>query len=95
VPQIAFKDGESGSWPSKGERIKKQRAAASAAAARRQRDRYGEPKKAIPNFNGKLTGTWQEAQFQALKERGTESATTYNNKVLEEKAADTTVKVFG
>jgi hypothetical protein len=95
VPQIAFKDGESGSWPSKGERVKKQRAAASAAAGRRQRDRYGEPKKLMPNYDGKPTGTWQEAQFQAQRERGPESAATYNDHVRQEKAADKTVKVTG
>lgn len=87
VPQVAFKDGPSGSWPSKGDRIKKQRQQASEAAGKRQRDRYGASVKrdAIPNYDSKDTGTWAEAQQMALKERGKASAATYNDKVKKEK----------
>ncbi len=88
VPQVAFKDGPSGSWPSKGERIKKQRAVASEQAGKRQVERYGKnPNQLVPNFQGKETGTWAEAQYQAERERGKESAATYAGKVTEEKAA--------
>ncbi len=62
-------------------------------AARRQRDHFGEPKKLLPNFDGKLTGTWQEAQHIAEKERGISSAATYDKRVSQEKAADTSVSV--
>ena len=88
VPYVSFKDGPSGSWPSKGERFKNYRTKASEDAARRQRDRFGEMKGAVPNYNGKDTGTWQEAQFQALKDKGAESAATFNQKVAEEKKGD-------
>lgn len=88
VPQVAFKDGPSGSWPSKGERFKKFRAEQSVKMEKRQYDRYGDVKKgAVPNYNGKDTGTWQEAQFQAMKDKGAESAATFNQKVAQEKAS--------
>jgi hypothetical protein len=90
VPHAILKDGPSGSWPSKGERIKKQRQKASEDAARRSRDRYGkEPNKLVPNFQGKETGTWAEAQFQAGKERGDASAATFDKRVTEEKTVKT------
>ncbi len=86
VPQIAFKDGTSG-WPSKANRFKNYRAKQSEVMEKRQKDRYGHLRTdAIPNFNGKDTGTWQEAQFQALKENGAESASTFKQKVDSEKA---------
>lgn len=91
VPNTIFKDGPSGSWPSKGERIKKQMAERSEAAGRRQRDHFGPPKKLIPNYDGKMTGTWQEAQYLAEKERGTPSAATYDKRVAEEKGTDTKI----
>lgn len=93
VPHAVFKDGPSGSWPSKGERVKKQMQARSEAAGRRQRDHFGEAKKLIPNYDGKLTGTWQEAQHLAEKERGTPSAATYDKRVAEEKGTDTKIVV--
>lgn len=86
VPHAILKDGPSGSWPSKGERIKKQRQKASEDAARRSRDRYGErPNQLVPNYDGKETGTWAEAQYLAGKERGQESAATYQKRVNVEK----------
>lgn len=92
VPHAILKDGPSGSWPSKGERIKKQRQKASEDAKRRQVDRFGkEPNKLVPNFEGKETGTWQEAQFQAQKERGEQSAATFEKRVTEEKGASTKI----
>lgn len=86
VVHVALLDGPSGSWPSKGERIKKQRAKASESASRRSRDRYDHIKRdSIPNFQGKETGTWREAQEFARKELGENSAKTYNSKVQDEK----------
>ncbi len=94
VPQIAFKDGPSGSWPSKGDRINKQMKARSEAAALRQRERYGETRGVVPNFNGQQTESWAEAQSIALKEKGSESASTFNGKIKEEKEKDKKVKVY-
>ena len=85
VPQVAFKDGPSGSWPSKGERFKKYRSQQDAKMRKRQFDRYGDVTAgAVPNYNGKDTGTWREAQFQAMKDKGAEAASTFNEKVKEE-----------
>lgn len=91
VPHAILKDGPSGSWPSKGERIKKQMQQRSENAARRQRDHVGEGKKLVPNYDGKETGTWQEAQYLAQKERGTPSAATYDKRVAEEKGQSTKI----
>ncbi len=89
-----LKDGPSGSWPSKGERFKKYRAKQSEIAASRQQERFGHLRKdAVPNYGGSETGTWQEAQFQALRDKGAESAATFNDKVKVEQAADTKVKL--
>lgn len=89
-----LKDGPSGSWPSKGERFKNYRAKQSEAAGRRQKDRFGHVRKdAVPNYQGKETGTWQDAQISALKDKGAESAATFNAKVSEERAADKRVKI--
>lgn len=85
VPLVSFLDGPSGSWPSKGNRFKKHREKSAEAASKRQRDRYGEVSGAVPNYQGQETGTWAEAQFQAMKDKGAESAATFNNKVKSEK----------
>ena len=81
--QFVLKDGPSGSWPSKGNRIKQQRAKASEAAGRRQKERYKNPS-LVPNFQGKETGTWRDAQNEALKEKGPAVAATYADKVASE-----------
>lgn len=81
--QFVLKDGPSGSWPSKGNRIKQQRAKASEAAGRRQRERYQSPT-LVPNFQGKETGSWRDAQTEALKEKGPDAASTYSDKVQAE-----------
>ncbi len=86
VPQTILKDGPTGSWPSKGERYKKYRAKRYEDLGRKQRDRYGKPRELVPNYDGKETGTWREAQYQAGKERGSESAATYTDRVADEKA---------
>ena len=94
VPQVAFKDGPSGSWPSKGDRFKTYRRKQAEKMEKRQRDRYGDVSKgAVPNYNGKDTGTWAEAQFQALKDKGAESAATFNDKVAQEKASSEKGKI--
>lgn len=87
VPQVAFKDGPSGSWVSKGLRYQKHRQEQHRKAGERQKERYGHlSTEALPNYNGKETGTWAEAQNQALKDKGKESAATYASKVKAEKA---------
>ena len=85
VVQVALIDGPSGSWPSKGERFKKYRAKTSEEAGKRQRDRYGEMKGAIPNYNGTEVPTWNDAKELALKDKGVESAATFDFKIKEEK----------
>lgn len=89
-----LKDGPSGSWPSKGERFKKYRAKQAEIVSRRQKERYGHLHKGVvPNYGGKETGSWREAQIEALKDRGADSAATYNAKVQEELADNTKIKV--
>jgi len=83
VPQIVLKDGPSGSWPSKGNRFKQFRQKQSEIMAKRQRDRYGEPKTALPNYKGEETGTWEEAKSQAIKDKGLEVVPAYNAKIAE------------
>jgi hypothetical protein len=85
VPQFVLKDGATGSWPSKGNRFRQYRAKASEAAGKRQKDRYGDPKKALPNYKGEETGTWEEAKSQAIKDRGLEAAPTFDAKIAETK----------
>lgn len=91
VPQIAFKDGPiTGSWPSKGVRFNKYRQNKDAEMKRRQRDRYGEAKKLIPNYNGHQTESWAEAKSLALKDKNKDdrvrvaSANTFNDRVAAE-----------
>jgi hypothetical protein len=84
---VSFKDGPSGSWPSKGNRFKAYRAKQAEAATRRQNERFASIKNgAVPNYKGQETGTWQEAQITAMKEAGPDSAATFNSKVAEEKS---------
>ena len=87
VPYVSFLDGPSGSWPSKGDRFKAHRAKASEDAAKRQRDRYGEMKGAVPNFNGQECESWREAQSVAIKEKGLEVAKTFDSKIAEESSS--------
>lgn len=85
--QFILKDGPSGSWPSKGNHFKNYRQKKYEEMGRRQRDRYGDIKRdAIPNYGGQLTGDWQEAQFQAMKDKGPEVAATFNEKVKKERS---------
>jgi hypothetical protein len=91
VPQIAFLDGDSGSWPSKGERIKKQMQARSDAAGKRQRERYGDAPTAIPNYNGDIAPSWAEARSEALVQGGSDQANTYIPKIIEENKKKLTV----
>lgn len=93
ITQFALKDGPSGSWPSKGNNFQAYRARRSDEMKRRQRDRYGEPKKLIPNYKGQETGSWREAQSLAMSDkesherRGVDSiavGSTFNAKIAEE-----------
>ena len=92
IPQIVFRDGSSGSWPSKGNRIKGQRLKASEAASRRQKDRYGDGKKVISNYKGIITENWREAQSEVLNDKDIdfnkrmETAATYIPKIEAEMA---------
>jgi hypothetical protein len=76
--QFVLKDGPSGSWPSKGNRIKGQMNKKNDLMIRRQRDRYGGGPTAVPNFGGKEVESWEEAKNIALKEKGPHSAATYD-----------------
>lgn len=93
VVQVAFKDGPSGSWPSKGEHFKNYRSKRDEEMKRRQLDRYGPPRGVLPNYGGQETGSWAEAQFQALKDKGAESAATFTEKVKDEQSKDTKIKI--
>ena len=94
IPQVAFKDGPTGGWPSKANHFKEYRRQQSIKMEKRQKDRYGHLRTdAIPNYQGNDTGTWQEAQFQALKDKGAESAATFKDKVAAEKKADKKIKI--
>lgn len=84
IPQVVLKDGASGSWPSKGNRINQQMKKRSEAAGRRQRDRYGEAPTALPNYKGEIAPSWADARSEALIQGGSEQAATYNNKVKAE-----------
>lgn len=88
VPQVSFLDGPSGSWPSKGNRFKKYRAQQSANAERRQNERYGPVKEVLPNYNGKETGSWEEAQRLAKADKGNSAAVTYDNFVSSERKSE-------
>lgn len=84
VVQFALLDGNSGSWPSKGERIKKQMQARSEDAGKRQRERYGEAPRALPNYKGEIAPSWADARSEALVQGGSEQASTFTPKVIEE-----------
>lgn len=90
IPQVAFKDGPTGSWPSKGNRYKQYREKRDGEMKRRQRDRYGEAKQLIPNYNGQITESWREAQSLASQDKNKESdmraasANTFNDRVSNE-----------
>jgi hypothetical protein len=81
-----LKDGPTGSWPSKGNRIKGQRIKASEAAAKRQKERFGHIRtEALPNVSGNECSSWDEARSVAAKELGPEKAKGFDFKVAEEK----------
>jgi predicted nucleic acid-binding Zn ribbon protein len=85
VPQIAFKDGPSGGWPSKANRFKDYRAKRSVEMEKRQRDRYGHiNRNCLPNYQGKQTESWREAQSIAEKDRGKEAGSSFTEFVKKE-----------
>jgi DNA-directed RNA polymerase subunit RPC12/RpoP len=84
VPQIVFKDGPTGSYPSKGNRFKAYRNKQSEIMAKRQLDRYGPPKQAIPNYKGNEVESWREAKSEAIKDKGLEAdIPAYDAKIAE------------
>lgn len=91
VPQVAFKDGPSGSWPSKGNRFQQYRRERDTTMKRRQLDRYGAPKELIPNYNGQQTENWREASQLAAQDTTKEDAVrlaapkTYEPRIKKEK----------
>src|SRR5512135_828550 len=85
VPQIVLRDGPTGSWPSKGNRFKQYRQKASEAAAKRQLEHHGPPKKAIPNYKGQEVESWEAAKSDAIRDKGLEAAPTYDAKIAEVK----------
>lgn len=91
MPQVAFKDGPTGSWPSKGNHFKEYRRKRSEEMVKRQRDRYGTPG-VIPNFEGKEAPSWSEAQDEARYQRGAESAATFDARVTKEKLEKVSLK---
>jgi hypothetical protein len=80
---FSFKDGESGGWASKAMKENAYRADRSQVMARRERDHVFK-NKLVPNYQGEETGTWREAQNEALKEGGDLSASTYEPLVQQE-----------
>lgn len=88
VPHAVFKDSPTtGMFPGKSNSYNNYRQKRNEEMKRRQRDRYGDgPGNAIPNYQGKETGTWAEAQNEALKDKGKESAATFAPKVAQEKS---------
>jgi hypothetical protein len=86
IVQFSLIDGPSGSWPSKGEHFKNYRNEQNEKAKRRQKDRYGHLNRdAIPNYLGRETSSWREAQSEAKKDRGEASARTYESKIKQSK----------
>ena len=87
VPQVAFKDGPSGGWPSKANHFKEYRRHQSEKMEKRQKDRYGHlNKEMVPNYNGKELYSWHDAQSIARKEKGDAAAATYESKIKSEKS---------
>ena len=85
VPQVAFLDGPTGAFPGKGNSFKNYRIKRNEEMKKRQFDRYGPPVEVIPNYQGKETGTWAEAQYQAQKEKGLEHGSTFVPRVKAER----------
>lgn len=81
-----LKDGPSGGWPSKGNRVQQSMTKRSQAAAKRQKERYGHIKTdAIPNINGIERDSWEACRSEAVRELGPEKAKSFDFKVAEEK----------
>lgn len=91
VPQVAFKDGPSGSWPSKGNRFQNYRRERDQTMKRRQKDRYGAPKELVPNYQGQVTESWREASNLAIHDKDKDisdrlqTSKTYESRVKKEK----------
>jgi hypothetical protein len=57
-------------WPSQDAKRKKQMTENNLNAGKRSKNRWGEPKKVVPNYKGKLTDSWREAASLAKKDKG-------------------------
>lgn len=101
VVQFAIKDGPSGTSPSKAMRIQKQMREKHERVGRKQQDRYGHLRRdVVPNFQGKMTENWREAQSLAMADKDfheanrTDSlavASTFNDKINKEKQGDSKI----
>ena len=58
-----------GGWPSQDTKRKEQMTKANLAAGRRTRKTWGAPKKVIPNYQGEVTETWEDAKALAKKRK--------------------------
>ena len=63
---FVLKDGESGGWVCKATKENKHRAARREVMGRRQRDHVN-PNKLIPNYQGQVAGSWEEAKDAAYQ----------------------------
>lgn len=94
VIQFALKDGPSGVAPGKALSMKNYYDKRTREMKRRQKDRYGHlNREALPNYGGQETGTWAEAQFQALKDKGADAAASFNDKVAVERSKPGKIKI--
>ena len=83
---FVLKDGESGSWASKAIKESAYRGRRRNQMAQREKDHVFKSS-LQPNYDGVETGTWKDAQELARKEKGNESATTYDPLVQKSKVA--------
>jgi hypothetical protein len=56
-------------WPGQDSKRKTQMTANNKSAGKRTKDTWGEAKKAIPNYKGQETGTWEEAANLSSKDK--------------------------
>ena len=58
-----------GGWPGQDSKRKTQMTENNKAAGKRTKDTWGDPIKAVPNYKGQETGTWEEAANIASKDK--------------------------
>lgn len=86
VTQFILSDGPSGSWPSKGNRFKEYRQKQHEKVGKKQKERYGDGGKLVPNYAGKETESWAEAKELATKDVGKEAASSFDTIINKESA---------